>query len=347
VNTLDGALLSPLRLVTIVASNDAIDAEAFFEFSSRVGTSAWWRDSAPEYHLGSIDAVAELMGPAILANVTDHDVYQYITNAVAMNGGPERDGNTLYLLYLPSTIVVVSAGVANTQCAKFGAYHSAYGTRGDNLAVVQRCVESFPIENMTISASHEIFEAATDPNGKGYALPRIAGREPWTESIWNAFDLTGRAELADLCESTFFESAGSVYQRVWSNVAARGGGDPCVPALAEPFYDTDFDQDWYAIHAGESISIPVRGWTAGGAIDPWPVEVRVQGSSPVFTADLPGVGGTLADYEQGSIVVNASPEAVSGAIAVLEVVSRPPMPRPGERHLTDGGHINLVGVYVP
>src|SRR6185369_15347115 len=203
-----------------------------------------------EYGLGEIGNAATLTGTDILGDVTDHDVFTYIEAVIQGRADLQPDGNTLYLLYLPASVAVISRGVRNDDCSLFGAYHAPFGARRDNLAVVHRCSTTSTIEVMTTSASHEIIESATDPDLRSFALPRVADRRPWTETIWNAWELQGGAELADLCEATFYLEGAFFYQRIWSNRAAAAGGDPCIPPLHEPFYDTSFEQDWYAMAPG-------------------------------------------------------------------------------------------------
>jgi hypothetical protein len=347
VTTQDGAILAPLHLVTLVAANDSVDSTALFGFSSDVVTSRWWSRIAPDYGLNTVTDTAHLVGPPITADVTDHDVFDYITNAVDANGGLARDGHTLYLLYLPSGINVVQAGVPNTNCRYFGGYHARYGSRGDNLAVIQRCTETDPIENMTVIASHEILEAATDPDGRGFALPGIAARAPWNDAIWNAFDLRGDAELGDLCEGTFWVEGQSVYQRIWSNARARGDGDPCIPELSEPFYDTSFTQDWYPVRAGETVRIPVTGW-ATGAIDPWALTAAVQSGTTGFAATFGGPAmKTITSGQIVDLMVTAPASATPGAFAFISAWSHRPAAGLNAKPLTDGAHGNYVGVYVP
>jgi hypothetical protein len=351
VETLDGSLLSPLRLVTIVPQNDAADADAFFAFSNGVGASAWWKAAAPEYGLGTVTSAATLMGPAITSNVTDHDVFEYVEAIVATNASIAPDGHTLYLLYLPQLVEVVHDGTPNTNCDQFGAYHVRFGTRGDNLAPVQRCTEKFPVENMTVAASHEIFEAATDPDDHSYRLPAVAEDAPWTETVWNAWDLTGGAELADLCVGTYWREGPNVYQRVWSNVAARRGGDPCVPALPDPYYNTTLAEEWYAVPKGGSVDIPVTGWATGDVV--WPFEPFVEGSDgppgtvPTFTATLPGAFDEMHAGQRVNVTVSALPDTPSGTFTIVDLVSERPDVPMGARGLSDGAHLNYVGVYVP
>ena len=343
VNSYDGALLAPMALITIVSQTQSADAQFLFGFSSAVGASAWWKRLADEYALGPASAAANLMGPHIIGDMTDHDVYDYITNVISENGGPERNGNSLYLLYLPAGITVIRQGVPNTNCKKFEAYHAEYGTRGDNLAVVQQCGGDDPRDNMTVAASHEIIEAATDPDYQSYALPLVAPHAPWTESIWNAYGLGGHAELADLCVGTYHYEGGYYYQRVWSNLGVAKGGDPCAPELAEPYYDALFAEDWYPINAGQTLSIPILGWASSGMGSSWPLDAFADSAATGFTATIGG-DGTLRVGQTSSVLVTAPPDAPSGTFALVSVESDRPMTTPP---LTDGAHINYVGVYVP
>jgi hypothetical protein len=343
VNSYDGALLVPLSLITIVSQTQSGDADFLFGFSSGIGASAWWKRLAGEYSLGPASATANLMGPPITGDMTDHDVYDYITSVVTANGGPARNGNSLYLLYLPAGITVIEKGVPNTDCKKFGAYHAEYGTRGDNLAVVQQCGGADPRDSMTVAASHEIIEATTDPDYQSYALPRIAPHAPWTESIWNAYDLTGQAELADLCVGTYYLEGSYYYQRIWSNVDVAKGGDPCAPELAEPYYDALFAQDWYPIDAGQTLSIPIFGWASSRMASSWPVEAYVASANMGITATVGGDGALRVD-ETSSVLVTAPAGAPSGTFAVVSVDSERPMTT---TTLTDAAHISYVGVYVP
>lgn len=343
VESADGARLSPLNLVTIVSQTDVVDASRLFQFSTELASSAWWSRLALEYGLGAVNVAAAITGPPINADVSDHDVFTYITDAVAANSGPPRDGNSLYLLYLPANSAVVRKGLRNTDCHEFGAYHARYGTLGDNLAVVQQCSANNPIPDMTVSASHEIIEAATDPDGYGYVLPAIAPNAPWKQPIWNAYDLTGRAELADLCEGAYIREGSFYYQRIWSNQRAALGGDPCAPEIPDPFYDVLFDADWYPAPGGQTISIPIHGWSSGAMPTGWPLRVTVNSAVLGFTAVSAGSSQMLSAGETGSLSVRAPAGAPAGTFAVVTVASE----RPSGTDFSDGAHLNYVGVYVP
>jgi hypothetical protein len=89
------------------------------------------------------------------------------------------------------------------------------------------------LDAVTKSTSHELVEAATDPFY--YTKPAFSSADV-EHAAWT---LATVGEVADMCE---FESKDGVRlgsflaQRSWSNAAAAAGHDPCVPALAEPFF---------------------------------------------------------------------------------------------------------------
>lgn len=347
VPTLNGGMLAPMRLVTIVPQNDAADAPALFAFSTTLGRSTWWAKVSSEYDLGSVDGATTIMGPAVAPpEITDHELFTYIESVIATRPELAPDGKTLYLIYMPEGVTVVARGNPNTGCKTFGAYHDVFGARGDNYAVVQRCTEVSPVENMTVGASHEIAEAATDPKGDGYRLPQIAAWKPWRETIWNAWNRAGHAELADMCEGTFWLENERVYQRIWSNAAARRGGDPCIPALNEPYYGVAFQQEWYAVSAGERVDIPIKGW-ATGEMAAWPLDVFVGNGDVDFSATFAAASPKLTPGADEILMVEAPPDAPHGSFSVVGVESKRPPHARTTRGLTDGLHLDWVGVYVP
>jgi hypothetical protein len=121
------------------------------------------------------------------------------------------------------------------------------------------------------------------------------------------------------------------------------GGDPCAPELAEPYYDALFAQDWYPITAGQTLSIPIIGWASSGMTSSWPLGAYAASAKTGFTATVGG-DGTLRVDEKSTVSVTAPADAPSGTFAVISVASERPMTTPP---LTDGSHINYVGVYVP
>ena len=300
-----GHVLAPMRLVTIVAANDDL-ASQLFAFSDALVASAWWRSAGDEYGVGATDKGVHVTGAAIDHDLSAQEIAAYIDQARldADAGAPAPNGNTLYLLYIPSPHVATGASSS--------AYHASYpygvAGAGDGLAVVSRAEpeqgESI-LDELTERASHEIIEAATNTS-RGWKLPR-ASATPWADanaSIWRSLQ-PGTVENGDLCELSRIRepsAGGFLYQRSWSNKAALLGGDPCVPARTEPYFNVSVPEDWYAIAPGQSIDIPFSGWSTAET-DDWLVNAGASwgqasgGTSPGGTsalADLaPGAGLTL------------------------------------------------------
>jgi hypothetical protein len=265
----DGDTLAPLRLVTIVAGSDPL-ADSLFAFGDALAASQWWKAVGADYGLGPVGSTARLVGPAITSDMGDHAFFTYIHDLLDAQGGPLPDGNTLYLLYLPVGVNILRDGGVNTNCHLLGGYHTPYGTRGDGFAIVQRCPVSAPetqLDNLTIIASHEIIEAATDPTGRGYNLGTAPVLHPWTENIWLSYEASGHDEVGDLCEGTRVREGRFVYQRSWSLAGAAAGGDPCAPALANAYFDVSAPDGWYPVAAGGSVDVPLTGWSTGPVAD--------------------------------------------------------------------------------
>jgi hypothetical protein len=149
-----------------------------------------------------------------------------------------------------------------------------------------------------------------------------------------------------MCEGTFWVENQRVYQRVWSNAAARRGGDPCIPALSEPYYGVAFQQEWYAVAAGERVDIPVKGWATGEMVA-WPLSVFVGNGDVDFSATFAAASPKLTPGADEILMVEAPPDAPSGSFAVVGVESKRPPHDRTTRGLTDGLHLEWVGVYVP
>jgi hypothetical protein len=119
------------------------------------------------------------------------------------------------------------------------------------------------MEAMTVNASHEIIESATDPEEDAWKLE--SPFHPWTGSPWGLDDGGTFEENADMCEGTIILDGEFYYQRIFSNQAAALGGDPCVPAIPTPYFNVTTN-GWYPTTTGE-VSIPIIGWSVGTVAD--------------------------------------------------------------------------------
>ena len=196
---------------------------------------------------------------------------------------------------------------------------------------------------MTRVASHEILEALTDPSpGLGFFIDEAA--PPWLGSAWAAGD---DDEVGDLCTSTRITLGGWTYQRIWSNVAASSGGDPCLPAMSQPYFNTSVAQEWFQIPAGGSMDIPVTAWATGPRAD-WYVYPLVSPLSAGFHARiasskqqmLDGIAYNAVNNGESATLTVTAPQAPSGTHAVIRVWSR-------TADGTDGAHFWLLGVFIP
>jgi N-acetylneuraminic acid mutarotase len=303
--------------------------------------------------------------PAITTTFQNSDVVAYI-QAVIAAGGPQPNGNTLYLLYLPEQGALASS---------FGGYHSPFPsdstTQGDSFAAVQWGGVYPPMTQfdlLTTTASHEVLEASTDPAHNGLCVGPSSA-EPWTTSVWASLQ-SGHIETGDLCEGTIteesYEDAGLYYQRIFSNPIAEDGGDnPCVPQEPGPYYGVSIPEDWYQASPGDTLQIPFTGWSSAPTAS-WLLFPLANEASPDLDAGVPepsvvsdlgqGAGATCEPREAcnngttGTLTVQMPAQAVPGDWGVFGLDSFVEgygqggceQPLSGDQH-----HRWLVGIYVP
>jgi len=344
-------VLDPMKLVTVVASNDAA-ASTYFAFGDALVASSWWKALSAEYKLGTPSASVHVTGAALTTNPDENAMQSFIASAIAGTAAAAPDGHTMYMLYLPPGIDAVDTMGTNTNCQFYGGYHTPYGTGGDSWGMVQHCpVQGTGLTDtqwMTIGASHEIGEAATDPQpGSGWTFPYPDPSAPWTSNPWAAAVV---GELGDMCIETEWTEGGFTYQRMWSDVAAAMEGDPCIPAVSQDAYvNASVPQGWYTITSGGQLTIPVTGFSDEPATD-WAITPVVWSSSVTgFQATLTSSttttihGSTYPTTNNGRMATMTvtAPSATSGAWATIALYSIPQGPSPEPYHLW------FVGVYVP
>jgi hypothetical protein len=158
------------------------------------------------------------------------------------------DSNTLYAIFYPAPTTVMLGDAAG--CDSFGAYHSNIVLPPSDrfpdgisvaYAVMPRCTDkNHPdgaLDDLTVSASHEFVEAATDP----YPFTTPAFDNVDDDHV--AYGVLGGGEVGDMCEfqqPVLAQVHGAPFQiqRVWSNRAAAAGDDPCVPNVEHLPYFT-------------------------------------------------------------------------------------------------------------
>lgn len=346
-----GILRDP-RMVTVVAQGDP-NTDQIFAFANAVPGSVWWRESARDYNLGAIRQNLNVTGAALPAGtrLTQAQLEQYLRDTIAANPMAANDASTMYVLYLPPN--VFEGAMGSPTCALHG-YH-ARSNDGLVYGFTQHCAAGAPwlteLDVLLSTAAHEIIEEATNKDAAtGYYLAPAS--PPWMGSAWTS---PGQGEVGDLCDSGYWLEGGFMYQRSWSNSAARLGGDPCVPAIDVPYYNVNAPQGWYQVRAGASVMIPLTAF--GASTSPWQLTVNLNppmeapgGSygALAVTTTINGTDGAMgarvSSGDRPQLVVSAAAGAASGSYHILQLRSTQPTT---ERRSQDQYHTWFVGVYVP
>ncbi|HEY1958521.1 MAG TPA: hypothetical protein VGH28_23045 [Polyangiaceae bacterium] len=252
-----GRILANPKIVTVTfAGDDPTLVSRLQQFDDIITTTPWWTAVSSEYcqQGGTAPCIGQgsgyghvVIGDAPDANYTDSSqggpstIQAFLKQhtAAGADGGPpdipSPDDNTLYVLYFPSNVTITLDGDAS--CDSFGAYHNTATLPNANgvlvyapYAIIPRC--GTKESTTTVSASHEIIEASTDPD---------IGENVLSYYMLNQLWAIAGGEVGDLCEgigssgTTTTEST-FVVQRSWSNKSAAAGNDPCVPIPTSEIY---------------------------------------------------------------------------------------------------------------
>ena len=293
-----GPLLTAPKIVTITFPGDALAAQ-LQSFGQTVASSAWWDTVRAGYCEGSGQpcvgdgppgTFVEAPNPAA-PSYTDSahggasSLQQWLTAAIAAGSLPAPDttspSNTLYVAYFPATTTINYDGVNSCVNNAFDGYHGSLtlGTQAIAYAVIVECspepspVGTVPtpslLESVTLTASHEIVEAATDPV---IASPAY-GLDPFNTSNWGWIDIEGD-EVADLCVDPFGlrqdETAEGAFtvQRIWSNAQASSRADPCKPVPnGEVYFNATPRQSFFILEVGASTTFEVDAFSDGAMSD--------------------------------------------------------------------------------
>jgi hypothetical protein len=240
VDYLGGRFLRHPTLHTITFTGDDPAVVGRLErFGDVVTASSWWHEVTAGYCAAADDCIGPgtpgrhvRLADRLPATVTDIDVEQLLTRAAAGGQFGAIDANTLLVVYPPPAVVLSDARVPR-YCDGPRALHQSTNLNGRRVpyAVVPRCGD---LDQVTVSASHEILEATTNPEParRGFAL------SPRSTNL--GFTAAG-IEPADPCglllrPQPSMNRDGFALHRAWSNEAASRGADPCVPAPADQPY---------------------------------------------------------------------------------------------------------------
>jgi hypothetical protein len=173
-------------------------------------------------------------GDSGLASVDDSAIGPWLGHHIAAGDFPAPDDQTVYAVYFTSNATITLMNSAS--CIGFGAYHSsAVVTSGSSqqvaYAVIPACDYGLGATGnfnyVTLSASHELAEAATDPHPLADTAFYLRSNDAWLGAL-----SYGGGECGDMCtylaDPTYDESNYTV-QRIWSNSAAAASKNPCQP----------------------------------------------------------------------------------------------------------------------
>jgi len=162
--------------------------------------------NVPKYQIGHGSHIGTLnvTSPDASGTIQDGAIRKFIQKLIAGGKVPKSDANTLYFIFLPTGVTVRQGGSAS--CQQFCGYHDAIG--GKTFCAVMPypdcsgCLGSMSaLDSLTVTASHELCEAITDP---------VPG-EGWYD------DTNG--EIGDICAWTTKKVGQYTVQKEWSNRA--------------------------------------------------------------------------------------------------------------------------------
>ncbi len=293
-----GLILAP-QLVTVTFPGDAL-ASQLQAFGQTVQESSWWTTVTKGYCEGK-------GGPCIVAGAAPKSVAYpsapadsytdssqggasslktWLADAITSGNLPKPAAggisNTLYLLYFPASTKIDLDG--SSGCDNFDGYHASMMFEGQQVAyaAITECPGTgmgtpaiTTLQGTTITASHEILEAATDPSdiSTGYYL-NLDDPNTWG---WN--DIEG-GEVADMCVDVFdfdqdeWNEGGYTVQRIWSNAQAAAGLDPCNPITTEsPYFNAAPLQSFFVLDVGSTLTFEVDAFSVG-ARDAWTLTLQ-------------------------------------------------------------------------
>jgi hypothetical protein len=252
-----------LNAPVIVAITWTVDpAQASFDaFADELGATAYWKATSSEWGIGpatsgTVNHVQVTTAPpATMTETRQTSDFQTMITAGVANGWPAPTANTIYAFFLaPGTSVLLppqGGGAPQDACGQgIGGYHQgmAVGAVPVSYAVVPSCNNfgggNTAAQQTTMSMSHELNEAASDPQGGGvYGFQN----DNFAFDYFQDF----QSENGDACEffvygkdSSFYEDIETTpapfdywVQRIWSNKSGAAGHNPCVPVPADPYFN--------------------------------------------------------------------------------------------------------------
>ena len=331
-----GAKLTSPKIVTVTYGSDP-SAAMFEAFTDKLVASSYWAQTLFEYGIGAATVVHVHATDAAPASIATDTLETYVDKQIATSsesGWPAYDAKTIYVLLLP----------ASTKLDPTGCYHSETVV-GANAHVPFVVIDQndvgtrSPADALTENSVHEISEGITNPHVLSDTA--VVGFDA-AHLAWNIF--MPDAEIGDVCEGNAdADYAGPMdlpfpLQRMWSNVGAHEGHNPCVPIPTDPYYNvtplsletisvfvnTDTKASTglgYRVPIGTTKTIHVGYYSDAPIKAPWTL-TAVEGSyfSPAsnkrVTITVGRGSGNTGDTDTLTITANPNAEGAGNAVLV-------------------------------
>jgi hypothetical protein len=317
-----GPILTAPVIVTVTWDVDT-GRSTFEAFGDQIGGSTYWSAAVGEYGVGATTSTHVHLSSTPPTQWGDSDVHNFINSNI---GGllPAPTSQTIYVFYIATGTTFVFGN--QNACQSIGGYHDSFNSTANGVvayAVLPNCGTD---SKTTQYASHEIGEAATDPQPSnslglyGWDDPYLAFHE------WQR----GNDENGDACEffadSDYTEQQPFPYsvQRLWSNKMGPLGHSPCQPYTAAYFnvaplgigdITVDLSQE------GGPASFKTKGFTCAlGATCQIPVGIYSDAATGPITVTA-AESNPLVNPVTGRLTLSIDPKKTSGVNGEITYVN--------------------------
>jgi hypothetical protein len=285
-----GAVLHDPVIVTVTYDGDP-ERDFLETFGDTIGATDWWKAVHDEYGVGPGSSGGHVhLAEAAPTVIKDSEIQQWLAQRIGDATLPAPTDQSIYVLFYPAeTTITLDMPGGGDSCQSFGGYHNStvVNVGGTDIpvayAVIPRCDNSEP--SLTVTTSHELTEASTDPHpifGQlGYMLTK--------KTAWNP----AGGENADMCEFVSGVQEGPYYvTRAWSNANAKLGDQPCVPVPDDPdglpYYNAGIKDEIMKAPPGGTVSTNVYCYSFGPLPNPMTLQGQTYGKNKLtFTFDPP------------------------------------------------------------
>ncbi len=345
VNAGSGPVLATPKIVPVYFSNDDTSFTGqLTTFMNKLPTSTYWGPQVKEYGVGAISVatpvqLTEASVTGSTGTIDDSAIQTWLKAKLSPTldpAWPAPDANTIYALFYP-TGTTITLGTSGTSCKSFGAYHGNVTINGTDIAyaVMPRCATFgglTGIDAVSAPTTHEIIEASTDPYPN---TQQAFGSVDDNHILWEF--VLGGGEVGDMCaqsQSSFYKplDIGFEVQRTWSDLAASGGHDPCLPSDGTPYFNSmpvlpdtvtvggQITTKGIKIPVGQTGTVEVDLFSDAKTSGPWTVgavdAATLQGNPATMNMTWDRTSGVNGEKLHLTINVTASSQYGAGAFII-------------------------------